>query len=89
MSHALALDRLRGRACYPQVIARFNLVGRQPSAAFGPIPPRDNPVYVTLLVTVFLGSVERGVSRSRACMFNAIARSLDQDWPEATGEAGA
>jgi hypothetical protein len=39
-------------------------------------------------VTVFLCSVERRFSVP-AYVFNAIARSLGQDWPQATGEAGA
>jgi hypothetical protein len=39
-------------------------------------------------VTVFLGSVERRFSVP-ACVFSAVARSLGQDWPQATGEAGA
>jgi hypothetical protein len=39
-------------------------------------------------VTVFLCSVERRFSVP-ACALNAVARSLRQDWPQATGKAGA
>jgi hypothetical protein len=41
-----------------------------------------------LIVTVFLCSVERRFSVP-ACVFNAVTRSLGQDWPQATGQAGA
>ena len=39
-------------------------------------------------MAVFLGSVERRFSVP-ATILDAVARSLGQAWPEATGEAGA
>jgi hypothetical protein len=39
-------------------------------------------------VTGFLGSVEDCFS-APAIFVAAVARSLGQDWPQATGEAGA
>jgi len=39
-------------------------------------------------VTVFLGSVE-GRFSVPASFITAVARSLGQDWPQATGGAGA
>jgi hypothetical protein len=45
-------------------------------------------VAVTPIVTVFLGSVERRFSVP-AVFIAAVARSLGQAWPQATGEAGA
>jgi hypothetical protein len=39
-------------------------------------------------LTEFLGSVERRFSVP-ADFLTAVARSLGQDWPQATGEAGA
>lgn len=45
-------------------------------------------VAVTRIVTVFLGSVERRFSVP-ATRLQAVARSLGQGWPKATGAAGA
>ena len=45
-------------------------------------------VAVTLIVTVFLSSVERRFSVP-AISVSAVARILGQAWPQATGEAGA
>ena len=45
-------------------------------------------VAATPIVTVFLGSVECCFSVP-AIFVAAVARSLGQDWPQATGEAGA
>ena len=45
-------------------------------------------VAVTPIVTVFLCSVERRFSVP-AAFVSAVARSLGQAWPQATGEAGA
>lgn len=45
-------------------------------------------VAATPIVTVFLGSVERRFSVP-ATPIQAVARSLGQGWPKATGVAGA
>jgi hypothetical protein len=45
-------------------------------------------VAATPIVTVFLYSVERRFSVP-ANFITAVAHSLGQDWPQATGEAGA
>ena len=48
----------------------------------------ESSVAVTLIVTVFLGSVERRFAVP-AAFVAAVARSLRQDWPQAIGEADA
>jgi hypothetical protein len=42
----------------------------------------------TLIVTMFLGSVERRFSVP-ATRISAVAHSLGQGWPKATGASGA